>query len=115
MAPSGRGRVSGTFARMPPRIASVIHIKAVLRLVLAISRVPSGLKASGKAWIDPAPQPMVQAQDDHAPQASVAAYSPATGRTSTKLSKKVAPPPMSARALDEVLLTLHPPGTSLFQ
>jgi hypothetical protein len=38
-----------------------------------------------------------------------------TERTSTRLSKNVAPPPMSASAADEVLLTFVPPGTSLFQ
>jgi hypothetical protein len=37
------------------------------------------------------------------------------GLTSTKLSKNVAPPPMSVRADDVVLLTLKPPGDSLFQ
>src|SRR5262249_2997019 len=37
------------------------------------------------------------------------------GRTSTRLSKKVAPPPMSVRAEEVVLFTLAPPGLSLFQ
>ncbi len=38
-----------------------------------------------------------------------------TARTSTRLSKNVAPPPMSVKAEDVVLLTLAPPGESLFQ
>jgi hypothetical protein len=36
-------------------------------------------------------------------------------RTSTMLSKNVAPPPMSVKADDVVLLALPPPGVSLFQ
>ena len=36
-------------------------------------------------------------------------------RTSTRLSKNVAPPPMSVRAVEVVLLALPRPGTSLFQ
>lgn len=37
------------------------------------------------------------------------------GRTLTRLSKKVAPPPMSVRAVEVVALTLERPGVSLFQ
>src|SRR5207245_1928821 len=37
------------------------------------------------------------------------------GRTSTRLSKKVAPPPMSVRAVEVVRLTPPPPGLSLLQ
>ncbi len=35
--------------------------------------------------------------------------------TSTRLSKNVAPPPISLKAEDVVPLTLEPPGESLFQ
>ncbi len=36
-------------------------------------------------------------------------------RTSTRLSKNVAPPPISVNAEDVVLLAFEPPGVSLFQ